>query len=172
MSGASIWRRGAPLSLIVCLWLGASGCDQPAPSSADPVDVAGSVSLALQVGGGIRIDAVDYDVSGNGFHASGRLAVDDSTIVSAVIGGIPLGSGYVVALNAMDVDHRVMSCHGSAPFDLTTATTVPVTVHMTCHESSHVTVPPPAVPLPPAALLGLAGLLLAVGAQALRRTAR
>jgi hypothetical protein len=121
----------------------------------------------LTLGGKFRINLVNYDVSGNGFHKAGAVDVSGSTSVSSVVTGIPFGTSYALQLTAQDAASKLTGCTGSAMFDLTSATTVQVPVHLTCHE---VAAPPPApVPLPPWARLAIAALLLACGAVVFRR---
>jgi hypothetical protein len=159
--------------LALVLFAGAGGCEDPqGPAPAAAPEPVGGIDLGLEVGSGIRIDSVDYDITGGAFHKTGRLDVQGRPVISASIGGIPLGTGYQIALTATDVDHRLTDCHGASSFDLTAPTTVPVTVHLQCREVRAMSPPAQAVPLlSPVALLALAGLLLVAGALVLRRRA-
>ena len=155
--------------------LGLLGCASPPAESAatdpgrEPAADVGSASFALTIGGGFQFDQVTYDISGNGFHRAATLDVSTSATFSTLVSGIPFGAGYTAALTANDVAHKLMSCRGSATFDVASTATVPVTVAMTCHQVHSTTPPPPAVPVPRGAIYGLAALLLTLGATRLRR---
>jgi hypothetical protein len=125
----------------------------------------GSFSMSLTIGGGYRFAEVRYDVSGNGFHKAGTIDAVDSTTVSAIVDGIPFGTGYLLQLTAQDVDHKLAPCTGSAMFDVTSPATVPVPVHLACHQLPQVQT----VPVPRWATFVLAGALLALGAAGSRR---
>jgi hypothetical protein len=81
--------------------LGTWGCstskDGPGVASREST---GNVGLQLQVGNNITVNAISYDISGNGFHKTGSINVQNSTTVAATIGGIPTGTGYVITLTA------------------------------------------------------------------------
>jgi hypothetical protein len=127
----------------------------------------GSFSIALTLGGGFKFASVAYDVSGNGFHRAGSIDVGGSSVLSTVIGAIPFGTGYTLQLTAQDADGKLMPCTGSAAFDITSAATVSVPVHLTCHQVA-TTTPPPSVPVPAWARFALAALLLGAGASLAR----
>ncbi|HMF41472.1 MAG TPA: hypothetical protein VKQ32_12290 [Polyangia bacterium] len=129
----------------------------------------GSFAMSLTVGGGFQINEVSYDVSGNGFHKAGVINVAASSVVTTVVGGIPIGTGYALQLTAQDSGHKLTGCTGSATFDLPNATTVAVPVHLSCHEQPQVAA---AVPVPPWARVMVGALLLALGAAAARRRGR
>jgi hypothetical protein len=162
--------------------LGLAACE-PTPSSAvgdmtSPAANAdvGSVSFKLTIGGGASsytFDQVTYDLSGNGFHRNASVDVTNSASFATVIGGIPFGTGYLLALSAEDVAHKLTPCQGSATFDVTTTTTVPVAVDLTCHQTATPPPPPPpAVPVPRAAVCALGALLLVLGATRARRSSQ
>jgi hypothetical protein len=161
----------AVLGLVLGLSLVAScqSTDEGAPQTMGSSGAnEGSFSLNLTLGGGFKFASVAYDVSGNGFHRTGTIDIGGSSILSTVIGAIPFGTGYVVQLTAHDADNKLMPCSGSGTFDITSATTVPVPVHLTCHEVV-ATAPPPSVPVPAWARYALAALLLGLGAPLVRR---
>jgi hypothetical protein len=135
----------------------------------EPGDV-GSISMALTVGGGVQINQISYAISGNGFQKAGTIDVSASTTVTTTIGGIPVGVGYQVQLTAQDVAHKLLGCAGAATFDVLGAATVPVPVHLTCHEAPRA--PAAAVPVPGWARAAMAGLLLGLGLVVLRRRDR
>jgi hypothetical protein len=125
----------------------------------------GSISFALQLGASIQIDSVEYAVTGpGGFQRIGSLDVSRSTTVSGIIGDLPAGAGYTLALTATDVNQRLAVCRGSATFDVVPRTDTPVSIHMTCLEA-----PTQSVPLSPLAMLALAAALVMAGTAALGR---
>ena len=96
-------------------------------------DNLGALDVALVVGPGITLDTVGYAISGPAsFSRSGTIDVSASGTISAVIGGIPAGMGYTIALTATTSDGG--SCAGASPFDVTAGTTSAVNVHITCQE--------------------------------------
>jgi hypothetical protein len=81
-----------------------------------------------------------------------------------------VGTGYLVRLTAQDTAHKLTGCAGSASFDIQGATTVPVPVHLICHEVPAAA--PTAVPVPRWATFMITALLLSLGALAVRRDRR
>jgi len=160
---------------VVAVGLGLAACE-PAPSSGGVTPPAadanvGSVSVKLTIGSGANsylFNQVSYDLSGSGFHRNAVVDVTNSASFSTVISGIPFGTGYVLALSAQDVAHKLTPCQGSARFDVTTASTVPVAVDLTCHQTA--APPPPVVPVPRPAVYALGALLLVLGATRARRS--
>ena len=150
----------------------AMGCDAggaaPTSTANDPGatlpggDIVGSVSLELSLGGR-RFDSVSYDISGNGIHKASVIDTSASATASVLVPGLPIGTGYRVQLTAQDHDHALTPCVGSAVFAVSSAAaTVPVTVHLTCHEV--VAPPPQQVPaVGRVALVMLAGLMVFLG---------
>jgi hypothetical protein len=126
----------------------------------------GSVSFSLRVGPGVQLNKVDYTITKDTFVRTGSLDVSMSSTISGSIGGIPSGNGYSIALKATDPTERLLNCQGSSTFDVTAGVTVPVAVHMSCHELA------PSVPFPPFAAAALAFLLQAAGVWALRHPRR
>jgi hypothetical protein len=137
--------------------------------SAARVDAqTGSISFALQTAG-VRFDAFDYVITGPHFQTHGTLDVSNSTTVSGVVGGIPIGTGYAVTLSGSSVDTPRAQCQGSKSFDITTDAVTPVPVTINCREGKAMLTPPPTeTPLPPFAPVLLGTILLALGAR--RRT--
>ena len=178
-----------------CWWLGtsgivglalaavlASGCQTPPAAVADPGNGAGAanagqgapgaLSVALVVPPNSQIDTISYQLFNNaGFSQAGSLNVAQSGTVSGVIGGIPAGTGYTLALTASDVAKKFTSCAGRSMVAVTGGTTTPVSVNIECHLPSLVTTPP-AVPVPMSAVVLLAVALLATGATATRHDRR
>ena len=70
------------------------------------------VSIGLQVGVGVTLNTVTYTITGPaGFSRTGSIDVSHSSTVSAVISGIPFGTGYQIAL-ARDHHRRPRRLHG------------------------------------------------------------
>ncbi len=174
-------ERRALIGLFVGLFLagiGLAACEPAPPSGGVPSPAAntavGSISFKLTIGSGsdgYTFNQISYDLSGNGFHRNAVVDVSKSTSFATVVSGIPFGKGYVLALSAQDVAHKLTPCQGSATFDVATASTVPVAVDLTCHEVSPTT-PMPAVPVPRPAIYALGALLLVLGATRVRRASR
>jgi hypothetical protein len=162
------------LVLVAFGGLGIASCQSPLPSDATTTGPApggdvGSISFELALGGGFLIDSVSYDLSGNGFHRADTVDVSQSATFSTLVSGIPVGTGYTATLTAQDVAHKLTACTGSTTFAVSSATTVPVSVHMTCQTVKTTTPPPPpSVPVPRSAGYALAALLLVLGASRLR----
>ena len=62
---------------------------------------AGSVALALTPVAGLTLNAFSYTIVGPGaFTRSATVDVSQSATLSAVVGGLPVGSGYTVTISA------------------------------------------------------------------------
>src|SRR6185369_12176380 len=61
----------------------------------------------------------------------GTVDVSNSSTLSVVIGGIPFGTGYQISLHGTTTDGQAV-CAGSATFDVSSAGTTTVPVHLTC----------------------------------------
>src|SRR5262245_40734700 len=154
------WLVGATVAGSLAL----GGCTQPAESDgADSVPIGGgpgggeqvgTIAMQLTLAPGFRFDHIDYEISGNGFHRASTIDVGTSSTISTIVGGIPFGRGYVAQLSGQDVDHRLVPCTGSASFDITSSATMPVPVHLACHEAPNVVAQQ--VPIPRSAGFALA----------------
>jgi hypothetical protein len=159
----------------------ATGCQNPpAAAVADPgKDLAnagqsapGALSIALVVPPNFQINAISYQLTNTtGFSQAGSLNVAQSGTVTGVIGGIPAGTGYTLALTASDVGQKFTSCAGSSIVAVTGGATTPVSVNIECRLPPQVT-PPPTVPVPMPAVALLAVALLAGGAAGTRPRGR
>lgn len=106
-----------------------AGClSEDANTEAD-ADQLGSLDLNLDVAPGVTINNVTYTITGNGFNKSGSIDVSGAPVISAVIGGIPAGTGYTITLTASSAQHNA-TFTGSAKFDVTAGGTASVTVHL------------------------------------------
>jgi len=118
--------------------LSASACSGTSPSSESGAGAAddntSSIALSLDLAPGVTIAAANYDITGaNGFTKSGTIDLSQSVSFSAVIGGIPAGTGYTLTTTTTSLDGSV-SCAGSATFNVVAHMTAAVTVHLSCHE--------------------------------------
>jgi hypothetical protein len=148
-----------------------AGCDDPrgatggSPSETPiPSDGLGSISVELHLGSTIRVSSVAYHITRTGFDRTGTLDVSSSTTVSGVVGGLPVATGYTLAMTASDLGGQLNGCQGSSTFNVTANAVTPVPIHLTCHEASMTTPPPPpSVPIPPVIPALLVVALLAIG---------
>ena len=110
------------------------GCSESSPSTATVNNAGvGSVDVAV-VQGGVTLTSVGYTISGpNGFSSTGTINVASSNTISAVIGGIPAGNGYTIALSATGTDGAT-TCAGSATFNVTAGAVATVAVTLDCHQ--------------------------------------
>jgi hypothetical protein len=95
----------------------------------------GSVDIAL-VAGGVTLNSVSYTLTGpNNFSSPGTINVASSTTLTTIIGGIPAGNGYSIALSATGTDGS--TCGGSsASFNVTAGAVTAVSVTLDCHQPS------------------------------------
>jgi len=130
--------RGAGLAaLVACLAVSAAlgGCSSGAEVSGSAGEGIGSIGLNLQVGGA-SLEQVSYTIVGpDEYLKSGTFEVADSTVLSAVLGGIPAGSGYTITLSGTTTDEKT-SCTGAGSFDVVEHETTVVSVHLLCHQTS------------------------------------
>lgn len=157
-----------------------TGCSQQAsvvagngPVSAAPAqDGPGAVTIGLVVPPSFTVNTITYQLTKPGYSQAGALDVSKSGGFSATLGGIPAGTGYTLALAAVDTGGKFTSCAGSAPVSVTGGDTTSVTVNIDCHLPQPA-LTPAAVPVPPSAAALLAVALLGAGALSIgRRTAR
>ena len=109
---------------------GCSAADSTAPAH-EATEDSGSIGLALQAGG-VTLNSVGYTIIGNGYSKSGTINVAGSSLISAVIGGIPAGSGYSISLSASDATNSAITCSGSASFNVTAGATTSTQVKLQC----------------------------------------
>lgn len=105
-----------------------TGCAGDLAESSELEDV-GSLDLNLRVGPGITVSTVAYTIDGDGFEKSGTIDVSGAPTISATIGGIPAGRGYVITLTAIsDEDGTYFT--GSATFDVVAGQTTSVKIQL------------------------------------------
>jgi len=111
------------------------GCSNSAKDGgAAASENGGTVGLALQVVPGVNLNSISYTITGNGVSLSGSLDVSGAGAGSSIIiGGIPAGTGYVIALDATSVDGN-LHCTGSATFDVARGTTTAISPHLQCRK--------------------------------------
>jgi len=132
-----LFRNAGISALIVGLAgsVGLAGCSAGAEVSDSGGEGVGSIGLNLQVGGA-TLEQVSYTIAGpNEYVKSGTFKVADSTVLSAVLGGLPVGNGYTITLSGTTTDGAT-SCSGAATFDIAAHQTTVVPVHMLCHQLS------------------------------------
>jgi hypothetical protein len=114
------------------------GCSTgPSTGSSSPgsEDSTGSIGLQLTLPGGEIIDTVAYTITGNGQDLTGTINVAASQTISFLIGGIPAGSGYTIALTATTTDGTT-TCVGSTTFSVTARQTTTVDLNLQCHATA------------------------------------
>ena len=117
------------LPAIVLLILGCSSeGDKPDPNT-------GSVTLALQ-SNGVQLTHITYTITGVGFTRISDVNVEHSTTISALIGGLPVGS-YQVELQATDAQDPTIACTGSGAFQIFAHETTSTRVNLYCSKESN-----------------------------------
>ena len=127
------------LALGLCGFTCFAGCGQQAdtgdtPSASD--ESVGKVDLDLQLANGSTLNSASYIITGpGGFSRSGSIDVSQSSSITALIGGIPAGTGYSITISGTSTDAST-SCSGSAGFSIVVGQTASVTVPVLCREAS------------------------------------
>lgn len=127
-------RRLSKIGWLMTAWTGFAlvACSSP-PTSNDSEHV-GAVLAALELAPGQSIASATYALNGpGGFARGGTLALENSTTLTAVIGGLPAGAGYEITLTA-STSEGALSCTGSAAFEIRPRMTTSVRVHVRCQE--------------------------------------
>src|SRR5215510_2752212 len=111
----------------------AVGCSRDQNTQSGDV---GSVELALQAAPGVTINVVSYTIGGpNSFSKTGTIDVSNSSTVSTTIGGLPAGNGFAITLMGNSTDGATTCLGGPDTFSVVAGQTVPVSVHLLCHEA-------------------------------------
>jgi hypothetical protein len=122
--------------MLACAGPEVAGCGALPSSDGAGQENAGTIGLNLALPGGTTIASASYVVTGpNGFTKTGSLDVSHSQTLSAVIGGLPVGDGYSIELQATSTDGS-LSCTGSASFSVVAHATSAVTVHLSCRQAA------------------------------------
>ena len=117
----------------------ARGTDPGDPSGAGGGQEYGYVGLKLMLPSGQSIEVVDWKITGPN---SATTVVQSGTVnsqssgVSLLVGNIPAGNGYLIALSGTAVDGSV-TCSGSAPFNVAVRATTSVSIQLACAVASN-----------------------------------
>ncbi len=119
----------------ICASVAVVGCSSSSDNVAD--GGIGEFGLRLTIAPDVDISEVTFTVSGNGITAiTNRIPVGAlGSTISAVIGGIPAGSGYTVTLSAIGknkVTGALTDCGGSAPLTIIAGQTTSVSIALQC----------------------------------------
>jgi len=130
----SILEKMTMLALGICSVGSLTGCGDNGATAAENPSATGEVGLSLQLPGGTTIQSASYTITGPmGFVMTGSINASASTMLTAVIGGIPAGPGYQISLVAETSDGSA-SCTGSTGFEVMARKTASAVVSMTCLE--------------------------------------
>ncbi|HEX5273368.1 MAG TPA: alkaline phosphatase family protein, partial [Gemmataceae bacterium] len=113
-------------------WIG--GCStEPADSGMSAHPDTGNVDIGLVVGVGVTLNSVTYTITGPaGFSRTGSIDVSQSSTISAIISGLPFGTGYQISIKGTTTDGLGV-CMGSATFDISSTATINVPVNVSCN---------------------------------------
>jgi hypothetical protein len=127
--------------VLACAVVAVGGCDRgeraghatPAGQDDPGTQQVGAVGLALSLAANVTVSVVDYSITGNGITPrTGLIDVSDAAATPSLqVGGIPAGSGYLVALTASSVDGQT-TCNGSGMVDVLANQISLITVVMQC----------------------------------------
>jgi hypothetical protein len=116
--------------------LGCSSGDGASTPTLEGRQSTGTLSLALQLANGTTINTASYSITGpNGFTKTGTIDVSMSSTLTAIISGLPAGTGFQISVSANATDGAT-TCGGSAGFNVTAHQTTTVNVPLTCHEAA------------------------------------
>jgi hypothetical protein len=106
--------------------------DTPKHGQGVNAEESGNIGLELQLPNGTHADTAHYSITGpNGFALQGDIDISNSPSVSALIGGIPPGSGYAVTVTVSSTD-ATTNCSGQATFAVASRATTNVDVLLRC----------------------------------------
>ncbi len=129
----SILEKMTMLALGICSVGSLTGCGDNGATAESPGST-GEVGLSLQIPPGTLIDSATWSITGPmGFIRNGAIDSSGSTTLTALIGGIPAGTGYQISIIATTSDGST-TCTGSAAFDVRARLTTSAAVPMTCLE--------------------------------------
>ena len=114
-----------------------AGCGIDASDGATtgaPGGAVGSVALALQLAPGLTVNTFSYALTGPS-PRTGSINVANSTTVSTLVGAIPAGMGYQVALNGTATDGTTTCTGTSSLFNVSPAQTTSVQVAISCNRA-------------------------------------
>jgi hypothetical protein len=122
-----------PFVYLLVTAVGLPGCARTSESvAAQSVEGAGSISLALHVTEDIDLTSIRYVISQSGTVVqSGSIDVSQATAPSAVIGGVPAGTGYLLSVAA--TEDELVACQGtSTSFDVLPGAVTEVPLGIAC----------------------------------------
>jgi hypothetical protein len=106
--------------------------DKPKHGLGANAEESGNIGLELQLPNGTHADTAHYSIMGpNGFALQGDFDISNSPSVSALIGGIPPGSGYSITVTVSSTD-ATTNCTGQATFAVASRATTNVDVVLRC----------------------------------------
>src|SRR5450432_4509333 len=80
-----------------------SGCSTDTGSASK--SNVGTIGLALQLASGTSLNSLSYTITGpSSFSRTGTIDTSHSATVTAVIGGLPAGTGFSIALDGTATD--------------------------------------------------------------------
>ena len=124
-------RRARTRGFAVGLAMSVALCAACSTSGSQNAPATGMVSAALTLPDGASIDALEYEITGNGVTPiTGTINVANSTTANFQLGGIAAGTGYTLSISATTSDAQ--SCAGSGPFDIVANQTTSVVVQVQC----------------------------------------
>ncbi|MEY4578359.1 MAG: hypothetical protein RL701_3062 [Pseudomonadota bacterium] len=93
----------------------------------------GGVGFKLSLPGGVSIENISYTITGpEGYKKTGLIPVAGSgSTFTAKIDGLPVGTGYTIALEAADLTGQ-RTCVGTAMFSIAANAVTPVSVTLQC----------------------------------------
>jgi hypothetical protein len=131
-----MWARRLVTPLLLCV-AACSSRTASAPEGVAPVartsSDAGSIGLSLTLQPGLTISTIQYTISNSALLSAplvNSVDVSNSPAIAFVVGGLPVGAGYNIALTATDSAGDV--CAGSASFSVAAATTSTASVNFVC----------------------------------------
>jgi hypothetical protein len=128
------WQGSLP-STIAALALASAATGAGCGGDSRRSPPVGSLALTTKLADGVRASEAAYDVTGNGLHLTGRFEIfDPAATILVVIGDIPEGFGYEVAVDA--TASTAESCHGSHRADIYAGETTLVGVELQCQEAT------------------------------------
>jgi hypothetical protein len=107
------------------------GCGSASDGQAEDT---GSLNVALETNG-VTLETVTYTITGLDFSRSGVFNLFNSTRISALVGGLPVGH-FEIALSATDASDSTMKCSGSGAFDIVAHETSTASVNLYCRKGS------------------------------------
>ena len=125
--------RGIAQVAVVVVSLGSVvGCSSLATLVTEESTAPSSdVRLSFDIADGIVLRTVNYEISGNGYLRQGSIDVSQSLGLSAMIGGIPVGTGYTITVTATSTD-GTLNCAASATFSVVENVMTTVPLHLVC----------------------------------------